>query len=109
MKTWEFAIICKEGRGNFDGFGHVHWGPLKSRYDIEYGWMCLRRPRGIFSDDTGIWLYGYFGKLKECTSLEAELWGIYRGLTIILEKGYVDWMIETDSTEAVELMQTKLQ
>ncbi|CAL5370879.1 unnamed protein product [Camellia sinensis] len=80
---------------------------VQCRYNIEYRWMCSRRPRGIFSDDTGIWLYGYFGKLEECTSLEAELWGIYRGLTIILEKGYVDVMIETDSTKAVELMQTK--
>ncbi|KAL7262612.1 hypothetical protein ACSBR1_000886 [Camellia fascicularis] len=45
---------------------------------------------GLFHDETGIWLCGFFGKLETCYSLEVEMWGIYRGLTIVLEKGLVE-------------------
>ncbi|PSS36334.1 Ribonuclease H protein [Actinidia chinensis var. chinensis] len=38
---------------------------------------------GVFRDE----LYGYFRKLRDISSLEAEVWGIYKGLTIILENG----------------------
>ncbi|CAL5366927.1 unnamed protein product [Camellia sinensis] len=72
---------------------------------------CVRGDRGnggfggLFRDDSGIWIYGYFGKLEVCSSLEAELWGIYRGLTVIFKKGYIDVLIESDSVEAVDLLQ----
>ncbi|KAL7258907.1 hypothetical protein ACSBR1_004922 [Camellia fascicularis] len=39
------------------------------------------------------------------TSLEAELWAVYRGLTIMLEKGLKDICIETDSVQIVKLIQ----
>lgn len=55
---------------------------------------------GVFRDETGVWLYGFFGKLDSCQSLEAEMWGIYRGLTIVLEKGMQEVIVETDSTSA---------
>lgn len=57
--------------------------------------------RGIFRDDQGKWVLGYHGKLAAGSSLETEIWGIYRGLTIILEKGLSNVHIESDSLKAV--------
>ncbi|KAL7251069.1 hypothetical protein ACSBR1_012990 [Camellia fascicularis] len=33
-----------------------------------------------------------------------QMWGIYRGATIVLEKGLVEIVIETDTTMAQELL-----
>ena len=35
---------------------------------------------------------GFYGKLAGCTSLEAELWGIFRGLNLVVgqDLSYVD-------------------
>lgn len=59
---------------------------------------------GVFRDETGIWLSGYFGKLDSCSSLEVEMWGLYRGLTIVLEKGLHEVIIEIDSSLAENLL-----
>ncbi|KAF5933851.1 hypothetical protein HYC85_030022 [Camellia sinensis] len=56
---------------------------------------------GLLRDETGTWIWGYFGKLGHCTSLEAELWDIYRGLTILFQKGTKDVVIESDSEQAI--------
>lgn len=55
-------------------------------------------------DEVGTWVWGYHGYLGNCTSLEAELWDIYRGLTIIMQKGLSSIEIETDSQTAMELV-----
>lgn len=47
---------------------------------------------------------GFFGKLTCDCSLEAELWGIYRGMTIILEKSLMNVTIESDALLAVNLI-----
>lgn len=39
------------------------------------------------------------------SSVEAKLWAIYRGLTILLQKGTMDVDIETDATQAIKLIQ----
>jgi len=59
---------------------------------------------GLFRDHEGKWLLGYYGKLNSVSVLEAEFWGIYRGLTIMFEKGYNNIHIETDSLAAVQLI-----
>ncbi|XP_028093436.1 uncharacterized protein LOC114293550 [Camellia sinensis] len=41
---------------------------------------------GLIRDERGTWVCGYYGKLHSGTSLEAELWAVYKGLTIILQK-----------------------
>ncbi|MBA0638020.1 hypothetical protein Godav_029679 [Gossypium davidsonii] len=40
-----------------------------------------------------------------CTVLDAELWGILDGLNLILERGYGSVLIQTDSLEAVNVIQ----
>lgn len=59
---------------------------------------------GIFRDKNGTWMLGFYGKLDAESSTAAEIWSIYRGLTIILEKGLVNVEIESDSLVAVNLV-----
>jgi len=47
---------------------------------------------------------GLYSKLNCNSSLETELWNIYRGLTIMLENGYSNIHIELDSLMAVQLI-----
>ncbi|GMP33309.1 hypothetical protein CsSME_00006691 [Camellia sinensis var. sinensis] len=56
---------------------------------------------GLLRDARGAWIFGYHGKLESVTNKEAGLWGIYRGLTIILEKSMHDVLIETDAATVV--------
>ncbi|CAL5362434.1 unnamed protein product [Camellia sinensis] len=60
---------------------------------------------GLLRDETGIWIWGFYGKLGHCTSLEAELWAIYRGLTILFQKGTKGVEIESDSELAIDQIQ----
>lgn len=58
---------------------------------------------GLVRNDQGEWQIGYYGKMLASSSLETEIWSIYRGLTIILEKGWTNVQIESDSQIAVTL------
>ncbi|CAL5335353.1 unnamed protein product [Camellia sinensis] len=42
---------------------------------------------------------------RETMQKFVHLWGIYRGLIVIFQKGYIDVLIESDSAKAVELLQ----
>lgn len=41
-------------------------------------------------------------QLASSSNLEAEIWALYRGLTIILQKGMANVKIESDSSVAVQ-------
>lgn len=56
-------------------------------------------------DEKGVWICGFYGRLENCTSLEAELWAVYKGLTIILQKGFNNVIIETDAEQVVKLFE----
>ncbi|CAL5396480.1 unnamed protein product [Camellia sinensis] len=60
---------------------------------------------GLLRNVTGTWLWGYYGKLGHYTNVEAELWAIYKGLTILFQKGTIDVEIETDATQVIKLTQ----
>ncbi|XP_028070017.1 uncharacterized protein LOC114272492 [Camellia sinensis] len=47
---------------------------------------------------------GYYGKPEICTRLEAELWAVYKGLTIILQRGFNQVIIEMDAEQVVQLL-----
>ncbi|KAL7200926.1 hypothetical protein ACSBR1_032779 [Camellia fascicularis] len=63
---------------------------------------------GLFRDERGSWISGYYGRLEICTSLEAELWAVYKGLTIILQRGFNQVIIETDAKQVVHLLSEEL-
>ncbi|CAL5338110.1 unnamed protein product [Camellia sinensis] len=59
---------------------------------------------GLIRDKVRTWVWSYHGYLGNCTSLEVELWEIYKGLTIIMQKGLSNIEIETDSQTTMELV-----
>ncbi|KAL6975986.1 hypothetical protein U1Q18_052708 [Sarracenia purpurea var. burkii] len=48
---------------------------------------------GVFRDESGQWITGFYGRLKDCTSLEAELWGILNGLKEAAGEGLQNFVI----------------
>ncbi|CAL5427518.1 unnamed protein product [Camellia sinensis] len=60
---------------------------------------------GLLRDEAGTWIWGYYGYLGHYSSVEAELWAIYRGLTILFQKGTMNVVIETDAAQVIDLIQ----
>ncbi|CAL9019915.1 unnamed protein product, partial [Prunus brigantina] len=58
---------------------------------------------GLLRDATGAWIQGFIVNLGASTILEAELWGIFWGLSLAWDAGYCDVEIECDSNAAVAL------
>ncbi|KAL7230058.1 hypothetical protein ACSBR2_008572 [Camellia fascicularis] len=61
--------------------------------------------KGVFRDERGTWVCGYYGKVDSGTSLEVELWALYKGLTVMLQKRMHEVIIETDAKQLVQLME----
>ena len=59
---------------------------------------------GVLRDDCRRWIIGFYGKIQNCTSLEAELRAIHAGLKFIMEQGLNNIMLEADSEIAVKLL-----
>lgn len=62
----------------------------------------------VFHDRTGAWILDFYRKLACNSNFEAEIWAIYRGLTIILEKGMTNVEVESDSSIVVKLIKKEL-
>lgn len=110
-----FSLEISEAFKSILSNGHrnsvlISWSPPCTagvKLNTDGCWMENRKLAGyggIFRDHQGHWLLGYFGKQDCSTILEVEIWGIYRGLTIMLEKGYNNISIESDSLDAVKLI-----
>ncbi|XP_058208318.1 uncharacterized protein LOC131321348 [Rhododendron vialii] len=56
---------------------------------------------GVLRDSSGKWVLGYYGKATSTSSLEVEIWAIYRGLTVIFKKGISSVILEFDSSVTV--------
>ncbi|GFY96654.1 hypothetical protein Acr_11g0009600 [Actinidia rufa] len=63
---------------------------------------------GFIRHDRADWIKGFYCRLPDVSAIEAELWAIYRGLTIILEDGLNQVEMETDFQTAVEIIQEGL-
>lgn len=87
----------------------MHWSPPRwgtLKLNTDGSWYESNRKAGfggIFRNEQGGWELGYFGRMTANSSLQTEIWSIYRGLTIILEKGWANMSIESDSQTAVIL------
>ncbi|PPR98137.1 hypothetical protein GOBAR_AA22528 [Gossypium barbadense] len=57
--------------------------------------------RGVMRDQNERWILGYNMYLGFRSVMEAELWGILNGLTLLLEQNYDTVLIQTDSMEAI--------
>ncbi|XAR49279.1 hypothetical protein NMG60_11032432 [Bertholletia excelsa] len=71
---------------------------------------------GVFRDGEGKWILGYYGRMRDVERMAQDpyqlqksdyeniiaKWAIYKGLTIILEKGWSNILIQTTYWPAVE-------
>ncbi|MBA0701430.1 hypothetical protein Goari_005495 [Gossypium aridum] len=93
-------------RGNTSSFQRPCSCPNMSRFGIylntdgsvrlEDGFATTR---GKFHDNSGQWILGYNRFLGSCSVFEAELWGILDGLSILIDRGYKEVQIRTNSIE----------
>ncbi|KAL7234481.1 hypothetical protein ACSBR1_017981 [Camellia fascicularis] len=60
--------------------------------------------KGLFRNEKGAWISGYYGRLEKSTSLKAELWAVYKGLTILLQREFTKVIVETDAEQVVQLL-----
>ncbi|KAI8529633.1 hypothetical protein RHMOL_Rhmol12G0239900 [Rhododendron molle] len=60
--------------------------------------------RGLFRDHKGDWIMGFHGMTTFSSSLGAEIWSIYKGLKIIMERKLKNVSIESDSLTTVNLI-----
>ncbi|GKV53477.1 hypothetical protein SLEP1_g59999 [Rubroshorea leprosula] len=59
---------------------------------------------GIFRDDLGNWLLGFYRNIGYTSSLSAELWALRDGLKLAVDKGFSQLIVETDSMVAKTLI-----
>lgn len=48
--------------------------------------------------------FAFCHRLRNCSALEAEFWGVFHGLSIATAKGYNSIIVETDSSLVVEAL-----
>ncbi|EOY31223.1 Uncharacterized protein TCM_038187 [Theobroma cacao] len=57
---------------------------------------------GVLRDEHGNWLCGFSMKLEKCSAFRAELWGIFKGLSLAWELGYRNIDLQIDNRVAVQ-------
>ncbi|KAF7818736.1 reverse transcriptase [Senna tora] len=62
---------------------------------------------GLIRDSNGNWIHGFIKFLGEGNSLLAELWAICEGLNLAKHLGCIRIIVETDSSAAVNLINSK--
>ncbi|KAH1048010.1 hypothetical protein J1N35_038794 [Gossypium stocksii] len=63
---------------------------------------------GVVRDRNRNWILGYTHYLGRCSHLEAELWGIFDGIFILLSKGYKKVRIQSNNLEVVKELSSEL-
>ncbi|KAL5818299.1 hypothetical protein ACOSQ4_022141 [Xanthoceras sorbifolium] len=61
---------------------------------------------GIIRDDAKNWVLGFALNRGKGSIMDAELWGIYEGLLLCWKAGFKKIIVESDSKEAVDLINT---
>ncbi|KAE8722050.1 hypothetical protein F3Y22_tig00014444pilonHSYRG00149 [Hibiscus syriacus] len=82
----------------------------------DHGWMKLNTDRsrnnltglttcgGVFCNQLGEWHFGFSKCTVYCYVLDAELWGIYMGLSVAWDRNYRRIIVESDTTEVVNMI-----
>ncbi|KAE8721874.1 hypothetical protein F3Y22_tig00014862pilonHSYRG00016 [Hibiscus syriacus] len=80
------------------------------------GWMCLNTDGavslstgrgsigGAIRDSHGVWMVGFSKNIGISSILQAELLGIYIGLTIAQSSGFTKIIVQSDSTWAIKIL-----
>ncbi|KAE8711340.1 hypothetical protein F3Y22_tig00110295pilonHSYRG00009 [Hibiscus syriacus] len=59
---------------------------------------------GLIRDAQGEWIVGFAKPIRACSVLDAELWGVFEGMTLAWNQGVRDVIIETDNKEVLNLL-----
>ncbi|GKV16390.1 hypothetical protein SLEP1_g27041 [Rubroshorea leprosula] len=59
---------------------------------------------GVFRDELGNWLLGFYRNVGFTSSLSAELWALRDGLKLAVNRGFSHLLVETDSKVAKTLL-----
>lgn len=62
---------------------------------------------GVLRDHRGNFVFAFTRRLDPCTTLHAELSGLFHGITIAHNRGFNNLIIETDSMDAFDLVQSE--
>ena len=62
---------------------------------------------GVFRDEKGEWMLGYYGFIGNNYVLNAEMWSIHQGLKIAKERNWNNLLVETDSEATVQLIKSE--
>ncbi|MCH80116.1 RNA-directed DNA polymerase (Reverse transcriptase) [Trifolium medium] len=85
------------------------------------GWICINTDGaakergkiagsgGVMRDHNGIWLCGFSIFIGEATAFDAELWGIFDGLTIARRRGYQHVELQIDSQDVVSCLTNNME
>ncbi|ONI01039.1 hypothetical protein PRUPE_6G118100 [Prunus persica] len=88
----------------------LHWSPpCAGWFKINVDGSCMGElgaisAGGIIRNDAGVWVKGFVTKLGCGSILEAELWGVFRGLLLTWNEGIRRIQMECDSLTAVSLI-----
>lgn len=59
---------------------------------------------GVFRDEDGEWRAGFIAGLGKGTVLMAEIWAIFHGISMAVERGFTELTVDTDSAEALRFI-----
>ncbi|KAM7472339.1 hypothetical protein LguiA_010522 [Lonicera macranthoides] len=88
----------------------IKWSPpptsrIKINTDgssVDHGWASFG---GLAHDENGKWLEGFCGRIGYALPLKAKLWGIRRGLKLAKDRNWKGVIIESDSEDALDLIE----
>lgn len=88
---------------------HIRWFCLKPELvklnvDGAHNVKGLSGCGGLICDKEGNWVGGLSKCVGRCSPLMAELWGIHDGLKMMVERGFVKVMVESDSKLVVDIV-----
>lgn len=85
------------------GLVYVKWKPLmtgwkKLNCDGAFkGELAISGCGGLLKDDMGAWIRGYFHRLGNCDSLQAEMWGMLLSMKLAWQEGITHvWCVWED-------------
>ncbi|KAK8656310.1 hypothetical protein V6N13_098264 [Hibiscus sabdariffa] len=97
------AVTATPGRWCPPGDGWMKLNSDGARSSLDGDASC----GGVLRDHNGGWIRGFSKFIGKCSVVEAELWGIATGLDLAWDMGYRRVMVESDSADALRLLQRR--
>ncbi|KAK7396211.1 hypothetical protein VNO78_17051 [Psophocarpus tetragonolobus] len=107
VKEYTTLLHAKGEEGSSGGSSLSQSSRLKQFIKLNVDCCCTANPGygGLFRDVEGKWLGGFYGTRGFTTNMEAKLYAICQGLITAWDLGYRTVLLETDSSEAINLIE----